>query len=196
MPAPHYFQSLDPRLQRWVYRKGWSDLNSLQQNAIPPILSHDKDVVISAATAGGKTEAAFLPALTYIAKESRPGVRILYISPLKALINDQYRRLLDLCDPLDIKVTPWHGDISGHVKRRQFTAPSGVILVTPESLESLGSAAVGRRILSGGLDRCLRLTPNPTYVCLPSYGSLPSWTHLRILSYSSELSMVWEPSGA
>lgn len=137
MPAPQYFQSLDPRLQRWVYRKGWSDLNSLQQNAIPPILSHDKDVVISAATAGGKTEAAFLPALTYIAKESRPGVRILYISPLKALINDQYRRLLDLCDPLDIKVTPWHGDISGHVKRRQFTAPSGVILVTPESLESL-----------------------------------------------------------
>ena len=66
----------------------------------------------------------------------------------------------------------------------------------PESLESVGSAAVGRRILSGGLDGCLRLTPNPTYVCLPSYGSLPSWTHLRILSYSSELSMVWEPSGA
>ena len=131
MPVPQYFQSLDPRLQRWVYRKGWSDLNSLQQNAIPPILSHDKDVVISAATAGGKTEAAFLPALTYIAKEARPGVRILYISPLKALINDQYRRLLDLCDPLNIKVTPWHGDISGHVKRSQFTAPSGVILVTP-----------------------------------------------------------------
>ena len=77
-----------------------------------------------------------MPAITAIADESS-GFGILYISPLKALINDQFRRLEDLCDMLDIKVTPWHGDISQSKKKNAKRDPGGILLITPESLESL-----------------------------------------------------------
>jgi len=65
------------------------------------------------------------------------GISILYVSPLKALINDQYRRLQSLCEILDVPVTPWHGDVLRSLKSKQFKNPSGILLITPESLESL-----------------------------------------------------------
>lgn len=134
---PYY--KLDPRLQRWIAKQGWRDLNLLQKNAIGPVLEHRRDLIISAATAGGKTEAAFLPALTYVAGRKIVGesVRILYISPLKALINDQYRRLEEIGGELDMTITPWHGDISSSRKQKLFKHPKGVILMTPESMESM-----------------------------------------------------------
>lgn len=133
------FYKLDPRLQRWVAKRGWHDLNLLQKNAIGPILAHRRDLILSAATAGGKTEAAFLPALTYVAgrKIDKQSVRILYISPLKALINDQYRRLEEIGDEIGLDITPWHGDISSSRKQKLFKYPRGVILMTPESMESM-----------------------------------------------------------
>lgn len=130
------FQLLHPALQKWIYKQGWEDLRDIQKEAIRPILAGNSDLVICASTAGGKTEAAFLPAITAIADESS-GFGILYISPLKALINDQFRRLEDLCDMLDIKVTPWHGDISQSKKKNAKRDPGGILLITPESLESL-----------------------------------------------------------
>ncbi|MDE2827427.1 MAG: DEAD/DEAH box helicase [Bacteroidota bacterium] len=129
------FQLLHPALQKWIYKQGWEDLRDIQKEAIRPILARDSDLVICAPTAGGKTEAAFLPAITAIADE-RSGFGILYISPLKALINDQFRRLEDLCDILDIKVTPWHGDISQSKKKNAKRDPEGILLITPESLEA------------------------------------------------------------
>ncbi|APC13689.1 ATP-dependent RNA helicase SrmB [Providencia rettgeri] len=105
------YQLLDPRIQKWIYRQGWTDLRELQKKAIPSILSSDRDVLISAATAAGKTEAFFLPACSVTAN-IRNGFGILYISPLKALINDQYRRLESLGDTLEMPVTPWHGDVT------------------------------------------------------------------------------------
>ena len=98
-------------------------------------MSHDKDVLISAATASGKTEAAFLPACTYIKQEDKTGVRILYISPLKALINDQYRRLESLCEKINVPLTPWHGDVLQSLKSRHKNNP-GILLITPESMEA------------------------------------------------------------
>ncbi len=130
------FQCLDPRVQKWVYKQGWADLRDIQKQAIRPILSGTQDVIISASTASGKTEAFFLPACSTIADEDE-GFGILYISPLKALINDQYRRLESLCDLLDMKVTPWHGDSLQSKKRAAKKDPSGILLITPESLESL-----------------------------------------------------------
>lgn len=129
------FQRLDPKVQRWVCRQGWTDLRDIQKEAIEPVLSGESDVVISASTAAGKTEAAFLPACSAIAGET-DGFGILYLSPLKALINDQYRRLESLCDVLDMKVTPWHGDSSQSKKRDARRYPEGILLITPESLES------------------------------------------------------------
>ena len=130
------YQRLDPRVQKWVFQQGWADLREIQKRAIGPILAGDTDVLISASTAGGKTEAFFLPACTASA-DQQEGFSILYISPLKALINDQYRRLEGLCEMLDMQVTPWHGDTPQSLKKRAKRAPSGILLITPESLEAL-----------------------------------------------------------
>ena len=130
------FLQLDERVRKWMFMQGWSDLREIQKRAITPILSREKDVVISASTAAGKTEAFFLPACSSIA-ETKDGFGILYVSPLKALINDQFRRLEPLCCLLDLGITPWHGDISQTKKNKAREDPCGILLTTPESLESL-----------------------------------------------------------
>ncbi|WP_432468871.1 DEAD/DEAH box helicase [Agarivorans sp. Z349TD_8] len=129
-------KKLDHRVQRWIFKQGWTGLREIQCLAIEPILSEKTDVLISASTAAGKTEAFFLPALSAIAAQEN-GIGILYVSPLKALINDQNRRLESLSDLLEIPVTPWHGDSSQSRKKKLKASPSGVVLITPESLESL-----------------------------------------------------------
>lgn len=130
------YDSLDPRVRKWVYKQGWSALRPLQESSIPVVLARDQDVLISAGTAAGKTEAFFLPACSAIA-DITGGFGIIYISPLKALINDQYRRLESLGEALDMPVTPWHGDVPQSKKKKIRTDPAGILLITPESLESL-----------------------------------------------------------
>ena len=163
------FTRLHPRLQRWVHEQGWTSLHDAQERAIGPILDGDRDVIISAATAAGKTEAAFLPICSVLAtavdnptgpapdpwaghdpwaqpEPARPGgIDVLYVSPLKALINDQFERLELLCDRAGVAVHRWHGDVSASAKEKLRRYPSGVLLITPESLEATfvlrGSAA-------------------------------------------------------
>ncbi len=131
------FNLLDERVRRWIWRQGWTDLKDIQENAIPFVLAGNSDVIISASTAGGKTEAAFLPILTSILSDrGASGYQVLYISPLKALINDQYRRLSDMTAEMGIDIIPWHGDIAANRKIRSLKNPSGIVIITPESLES------------------------------------------------------------
>lgn len=131
------FVLLHETVQRWVWAQGWSALRDIQERAIIPVLEAKKDIIISAATAAGKTEAAFFPACTKIVQEDADSVGILYISPLKALINDQHRRLQGLCERLELPLTPWHGDVLQSAKNKQIRNPRGILLITPESLESL-----------------------------------------------------------
>lgn len=131
------FFQLDGKLQRWIWDQGWTDLRDAQERAIPPILAGDTDVIIAAATATGKTEAAFLPICSQLLAEKNQKACVVYLSPLKALINDQFFRMEQLCELLDIPVHPWHGDISGSKKGKFFKKPTGILLITPESLESL-----------------------------------------------------------
>jgi ATP-dependent helicase Lhr and Lhr-like helicase len=128
---------LDERIQGWVWAKGWTALRDAQELAIPVLLEGQKDVIIAAATASGKTEAAFLPILSKLVRNGEEMGVALYISPLKALINDQWGRLDQLCEELEVPVVPWHGDISQTRKRRFMKRPQGVLLITPESLEAL-----------------------------------------------------------
>lgn len=131
------FELLDIRIRQWIWKQGWTSLKDIQENAIPFVLEGKNDVIISASTAGGKTEAAFLPILTSLLQnDTSNGFQVLYISPLKALINDQYRRLLDMTTETGINVTPWHGDIDMSQKKRSLKNPNGIIIITPESLES------------------------------------------------------------
>jgi len=134
--ASSSFHLLDERIQRFIWAEGWESLRDAQEAAIPLILKADQDVIVAAATAAGKTEAAFLPALTHLLQTDPPGL-IAYISPLKALINDQFGRLDRLCEQLEVPVWPWHGDISASTKTRFMTKRQGVLLITPESLEAL-----------------------------------------------------------
>ena len=113
------------------------DLRDIQERAIEPILEGGRDVIVAAATAGGKTEAAFLPICSRLAQSPGSGIRALYVSPLKALINDQFDRLERLCERLEIPVHRWHGDVGSSQKRQLLLDPSGILLITPESLEAL-----------------------------------------------------------
>lgn len=136
MSASSAFLQLDARIQRYLWSEGWGSLRAVQELAIPEVLPADRDVIVAASTASGKTEAAFLPALTHILGQERPGL-IVYVSPLKALINDQFERLDRLCENLEVPVWPWHGDIGASSKARFLRDPWGVLLITPESLEAL-----------------------------------------------------------
>jgi ATP-dependent helicase Lhr and Lhr-like helicase len=136
------FHQLHEQVQRWIWEQRWTELRSIQEQAIAPILSAKSDVIIAAATAGGKTEAAFLPIFSRLmsnrqAGDNQGGIQVLYVSPLKALINDQYRRLSALGERLEIPVHPWHGDISSSRKQRVLRHPNGILLITPEALEAM-----------------------------------------------------------
>lgn len=131
------FQKLHSSIQTAIWDLQWQSLRKIQIDTIEHVISGTGDVLIAASTASGKTEAAFLPVLSSIASEPGPGIRAIYIGPLKALINDQFRRLEELCKHADIAVHRWHGDVNASAKKRLINTPSGVLLITPESLESL-----------------------------------------------------------
>lgn len=133
------FDKLARPVQKWVRQQGWRELREVQVRAINSIHDHDGDLIIAASTAGGKTEAAFLPLISAVldAPSDKGGFDLLYIGPLKALITDQAGRLEDICRETNLPVVPWHGDVSQAVKSRALKRPSGLLLITPESLEAL-----------------------------------------------------------
>jgi len=114
----------------------WKEFRPIQVEAIHKIYEQSNDFIVTAQTAGGKTEAAFLPIISKLAENPQPSVQAIYIGPLKALINDQFARLEKLCGNLDIPVHRWHGDVSASSKKQLRQTPSGILLITPESLES------------------------------------------------------------
>ena len=130
------FSHYAPFIQDYIYEHGWQNLRPIQVAAAEEIFNTDHNVLLSASTASGKTEAAFFPILSDIYEEKQDSVKVLYIAPLKALINDQYERLTELCQDVDIPIWRWHGDVSQSQKRKMLKHPSGVLQITPESLES------------------------------------------------------------
>lgn len=131
------FTRYAPFIQDYIYQSGWQALRSVQNAAAEAIFNTDDNVLLTASTASGKTEAAFFPILTLLDEDPPYSVGVLYIAPLKALINDQFGRLSELCEEAGIQVTRWHGDVSHAQKRRLLRKPSGILQITPESLESL-----------------------------------------------------------
>jgi ATP-dependent helicase Lhr and Lhr-like helicase len=145
-----------PAVQRWIYNRGWDRLRDVQERAAQLVVTGERDVIIASATASGKTEAALLPICSVLARQHElgagAGVAALYVSPLKALINDQYDRIADLAGPLDLQVHRWHGDAPASGKARVLRAPAGLLLITPESLEALFVRRADRvRRVFGGL---------------------------------------------
>lgn len=124
-------------IQDYIYRSGWKTLRAVQNAAGDAIFNTDENVLLTASTASGKTEAAFFPILSLLEENPSSTVGVLYIAPLKALINDQFERLNELCEEANILVTRWHGDANQGKKRKVLKKPRGIIQITPESLESL-----------------------------------------------------------
>lgn len=132
------FERLAPFLQDYIYNNGWEELRPIQVGACDVIFNTNNNLLISSGTASGKTEAAFFPILTDIYENSDfSSIDILYISPLKALINDQYERLEELLKDIDIPICKWHGDVSTTKKQFLIKNPKGILQITPESLEAL-----------------------------------------------------------
>ncbi|MFT7086954.1 MAG: ATP-dependent Lhr-like helicase [Rickettsiales bacterium] len=123
-------------IRKFIRNQGWESLRPIQAAAIAKILASDDNFILASRTASGKTEAAFLPILSKV-DFNESGVQVLYISPLIALINDQFYRIEELCKNLDIPVTKWHGEANKTLKDRLVKQPSGIVLITPESLEAM-----------------------------------------------------------
>lgn len=131
------FSRLAPFIQEYIYNNGWTELRAVQIEACRVIFETDDHLLIAAATASGKTEAAFLPVVTLLHEKPATSIGALYIGPIKALINDQFDRLNDLLKQADIPVCAWHGDVLRSRKEMLLKNPQGILQITPESLESL-----------------------------------------------------------
>lgn len=130
------FELLSEPIRKYIRSKRWEQLRPIQEAAILKILTTDFNYILASRTASGKTEAAFLPILSKV-NFNEAGIQVLYISPLIALINDQFYRIEELCKTLEVPVTKWHGEANKTLKNRIIKEPKGIVLITPESLEAM-----------------------------------------------------------
>ena len=131
------FDRYAPFVQEYIYQNHWENLRSIQVAAADAIFNTDENVLLTASTASGKTEAAFFPIITLFSEDMPSSVGCIYIGLMKALINVQFSRLNDLCAEADIPVWHWHGDVAQSHKAKLMRHPSGILQITPESLEAL-----------------------------------------------------------
>ncbi|HBL84234.1 MAG: ATP-dependent helicase [Clostridiales bacterium GWF2_38_85] len=137
MTDNNVFNRLSPFIKNYIYRNNWTELREVQVEACKVIFDTDAHLLLSTGTASGKTEAAFLPVLTELTNDPPLSVGVLYVAPLKSLINDQFYRLNGLLEEANIPVWHWHGDVSQSHKKKLMREPQGVLQITPESLESM-----------------------------------------------------------
>jgi ATP-dependent helicase Lhr and Lhr-like helicase len=117
-----------------ISRLGWRSLTPVQEMTIPEVIA-GKNLILLAPTAGGKTEAAFFPVLHSVHTEGLEGLSVLYISPIKALLNNQEERLSTLSSFVFRSTFKWHGDVTRGEKLKYLKNPANILMITPESLE-------------------------------------------------------------
>ena len=137
--ADRVFSRFPDFIKEYIYSHGWSELREIQLEAARVIFETDSNLLLSSSTASGKTEAAFFPIIADIVDNppEKSSISVLYIAPLKSLINDQFYRLEELLDMTDITLTHWHGDVGASHKSKLLKNPKGILQITPESLESM-----------------------------------------------------------
>ena len=137
--ADRVFSRFPSFIKEYIYSAGWQELREVQLDAAKVIFETDKNLLLSSSTASGKTEAALFPIISeiYNDPDARASVSVLYVAPLKSLINDQFSRLEDLLKMSDIPVTHWHGDVGVGHKTKLLKNPEGILQITPESLEAM-----------------------------------------------------------
>lgn len=139
MTADSVFSRFPTFIREYIYASGWEELRQTQLDAARVIFEGEDNLLLSSSTASGKTEAVFFPILSELCALplSNDGVKVLYIAPLKSLINDQFGRMDALLDQSGIPVCHWHGDVGSSQKTKLLKNPEGILQITPESLESM-----------------------------------------------------------
>lgn len=137
--ADRIFTRFPPFIREYIYSHGWQELRDVQIRAARVLLESEDNLLLSSSTASGKTEAVFFPILTDLCDNppAGEGITVLYIAPLKSLINDQFARMQEVLDQSGIPVTHWHGDVGSSPKTKLLKHPEGILQITPESLESM-----------------------------------------------------------
>lgn len=137
--AERVFSRFPDFIKEYIYSHNWQELRDIQLDAARVIFETDANLLLSSSTASGKTEAAFFPIISDIISGGDFGesISVLYIAPLKSLINDQFTRIDELLDMSGIPVTHWHGDVGLSHKSKLLKKPEGILQITPESLESM-----------------------------------------------------------
>lgn len=135
--AQFVFSRFSPFIREYIYASGWTELRIAQITAGDILFNTEKNLLLSSETASGKTEAALFPLLSQMEEAGAENFLVLYISPLKSLINDQFSRMEDLLRESGLPVTRWHGDAGMSHKQKFLANPQGLLQITPESLESM-----------------------------------------------------------
>lgn len=131
------FDQLPWFLKEHIYNSGWTGFRDVQVKAFDVLFGTDHHLLIASGTSSGKTEAAMFPVISSLYSNPPDSIGALYISPLKALIDDQFQRLQRVLKDSGIKVSGWHGDINASEKKRAMFEPSGILQITPESLQGI-----------------------------------------------------------
>lgn len=132
-----YLSRLPYCLRSYVTGKKWKQFREVQIKAFDVLFNGNDHLLISSGTSSGKTEAALFPVITEVYNKRPKRISVLYVSPLIALIDDQYGRVSQMLKDSGIKLYPWHGEISASVKRRVMDSANGILQITPESLENI-----------------------------------------------------------
>jgi len=135
--ADKIFEGFPAFIREFIYRHNWDSLRGVQIAAARTLIGNDHHLLLTSSTASGKTEAAFFPILADLYQNPAQGVGVLYIAPLKSLINDQFDRMEELLEESGIPVTHWHGDVAASHKKKLLQKPQGILQITPESLEAM-----------------------------------------------------------
>lgn len=131
------FERFPDYIKRFIYENGWESLRDVQLSAAESLWEGDNNLLLCSSTASGKTEAVFFPILTDLDCCPSGSIAVLYIAPIKSLINDQFLRMDSLLEESGIPVFHWHGDVSSSHKKNLLDDPRGILQITPESLESM-----------------------------------------------------------
>ena len=137
MTSDEVFYRFTQTVQDFIYANGWESLRPIQVEAANVIFETEDNLILTSDTASGKTEAAFFPIISLMNGEFAGSVEVLYVAPLKSLINDQFERIDALLLDSGIPVFHWHGDVAASHKNKLLKNPAGILQITPESLESM-----------------------------------------------------------